>query len=61
MSQQETVMNHLNTYGELHTLDAINEYKITRLAAIVFNLRQLGINIITEPTGKSGIALYKLR
>jgi hypothetical protein len=61
MTQTECVLNHLNTYGELHNITAIHEYKILRLAAIVHNLRQLGHNIITEETGKSGVALYKLR
>lgn len=61
MTQTEVVLNHLHTYGELHNVTAITEYKILRLAAIVHNLRQLGYNIITEETGKSGVALYKLR
>lgn len=61
MAEMETktrkVKDHLLTYGEITSWEAIQQYKATRLASIIFNLRQDGWDIRTimmEDTDKYG-------
>lgn len=44
------VLSHLKSGRTITSLDAINLYGATRLSAIIFNLRQRGLNIATLPT-----------
>lgn len=44
------VLSHLKSGQTITSLDAINLYGATRLSAIIFNLRQRGLNIATLPT-----------
>lgn len=55
MTQRERVLNHLkaNPNG-ITSLDAIEVYGITRLSAVIFNLRAEGYSIATtEETGRN--------
>ena len=47
-SKTEKVLNHLEEYKTITSLEAIELYGATRLSAIIFNLRKRGYNIITE-------------
>lgn len=47
-SKTEKVLNHLEKYKTITSLEAIELYSATRLSAIIFNLRKRGYNIITE-------------
>jgi len=48
-SQIEDIMWHLHNYGKITSIEAINEYGITRLSDIIYKLRRQGITIISEP------------
>lgn len=48
MTQQERVLNHLKKYDSLSQLEATEKYRITRLSAIIKNLRDHGYTIITD-------------
>lgn len=58
MTQLQTVMIHLKRRGSITAWQAINEYNITRLSAIVFKLkRDLNIDIdstLVTTTTKKG-------
>lgn len=41
------VLNHLKKYGEITSMEAIENYGATRLSAIIFNLRKKGHDIDT--------------
>ena len=58
MSQKSKVLNHLKEYKRLSNINAIVDYRILRLAAIVHELRQEGYNIETETHAPSGVATY---
>ena len=47
MSQTSEILNHLQTHGSITSLEAINLYGATRLASIIYVLRQRGYNITT--------------
>lgn len=44
-TQIETVLYHLKTHKGITNYDAINEYGILRLSAIIFKLRKSGYEI----------------
>lgn len=46
-NKTEKVLEHLRTYGNITSLEAIDKYKATRLSAIIFNLRKRGLKIQT--------------
>jgi hypothetical protein len=46
-SQPKTILSHLKNKGSITSWRAINDYKITRLAAIIHSLRKSGHNIDT--------------
>ena len=49
MTKQDKVMNHLIEHGSITSWEAIQEYRATRLSAIIYNLRhKLGMNIESE-------------
>lgn len=41
MKQEDRVLRHLKDYGSITSWDAIQEYGITRLSAVIFNLRKI--------------------
>lgn len=45
--QKIRVLQHLEKYGSITSMDAFKEYGITRLAARIKDLRELGYDIIT--------------
>lgn len=47
-NQKEIVLNHFLMHGSITSLEAINEYGITRLADVIFKLRKMGFLIKTE-------------
>lgn len=47
-TQYNTVLKHLTYYGKITSWEAFTEYGITRLSAIIFNLRENGYNIRSE-------------
>ncbi|MDC1509223.1 helix-turn-helix domain-containing protein [Oceanospirillaceae bacterium] len=53
MSYNELVLNHLSTRNKITSIEAIGLYGITRLAAVVFDLKKKGHPIQT--TMKAGI------
>ena len=54
MTQEERILRHLNDYGSITSLEAMQEYGIMRLASRVSDLRAAGYNITkTMETGKN--------
>ena len=52
--QRGAVLDHLQSYGELTSMEAFEKYGATRLAAIVFDLKKMGHDIETrEIVGKN--------
>lgn len=45
--QKVRVLQHLKSYGSLTSIEAFEKYGITRLAAVIFDLRELGHDIRT--------------
>lgn len=43
------VKRHLIEKGSINSWTAINEYKATRLSAIIFILRKRGMDIVSKP------------
>ena len=44
--QKQDVLKHLNEHGKIRSLEAIKQYGITRLSAVIYDLRHYyGINI----------------
>lgn len=49
MNKTQKVIEHLNLYGSITSLEAIDLYGATRLSAIIFNLRhKYNLNIVNE-------------
>ena len=48
LSQKSIILNHLKSNGSITSWGAIQSYRITRLAAIINDLRKEGYNISTE-------------
>jgi len=64
LTQKEIVLKHLEEHGKITSLEAFQEYLITRLSAIIYRLRREGYDITSsERTSKRGsyYAEYKLR
>mgnify|MGYP004671035539 CR=1 FL=1 len=56
MKQTEKIARHLETYGSITSLEAMQEYGIMRLASRISDLKRAGIPIKTEMvTGKIGL------
>ena len=47
ITQEDKVLSHLKKYGSITSMQAFEEYGITRLASVVFKLRKQGYNIVT--------------
>lgn len=48
MSQTADIIKHLETYGHITSMEAIELYGATRLSGIIFVLRKRGMDIDTE-------------
>jgi hypothetical protein len=62
MSQEIKVLNHIKRYKKISSMQAFSKYNITRLAAIVYNLRAKGYAIKTDivTNAKSKYAVYSM-
>lgn len=63
ISKQQRVLNHLLKGKTLTTLSAYRLCKATRLAALIYNIRKKGYDVITtmEGKGREKYARYSLR
>lgn len=52
MTQYDRVLKHLQTCKGLTSFEAFERYGITRLSAVIFDLRQEGFNITTTTVCK---------
>lgn len=48
-SQKDIILNHLRKYGSINSLEAIRRYGITRISAVIYNIRNSGIPISATP------------
>ena len=61
--QNENILAHLKRVGSISSVEALEKYGAFRLSARIYELRKMGINIISERRHLSGnryIAIYKL-
>ena len=49
MTQYSIILKHLLENGSITSFEAFNLYGVTRLSAIIFNLRNDGFDIESEP------------
>ncbi len=69
LSQEKLVLQHLEDYGSITSMEAIRLFGATRLSAIIYNLRHnAGYDIITDHEKvitrygvKTTVARYKLQ
>lgn len=47
-SQEERILSFIKRHGKITTLDAFNEIGCSRLSARIFDLRQMGHDIVSE-------------
>jgi hypothetical protein len=54
------VLNHLQTHKQITSWEAITKYKCSRLAAVIYVLKERGHNITTQRVSenKSHFAIY---
>lgn len=60
-NQRHDVLNYLKEHGSITQLEAYHKFPapITRLSAVIFDLKKLGHNIVTESvTGKNCYGTY---
>jgi hypothetical protein len=62
MSQEIKVLKHIKRYKKISSMQAFSKYNITRLAAVVYNLRAKGYAIKTDIVNKanSSYAVYSM-
>ena len=54
MTQEEKILAYMERHGSITPLEAMNELGVMRLGARIFDLKESGIEIITETvTGKN--------
>lgn len=62
-TQNRIILSHLRQYGTITSLQAFQLFSITRLSGRIYDLRQLGHNIVTiYKTSERGgrYAVYRL-
>ena len=59
--QHEKVIAHIKRYGKITSMDAFRKYSITRLSAVIFDLRHSGYNIVTDMVTKKGTTYAEYR
>lgn len=57
-SQKQTVLDHIYEHGKITSLEAAVLYRITRLSARVYDLRQDGYNIQNRHIKRKGRPKY---
>jgi len=62
MSQEIQILNHIKRHKKISSMQAFSKYNITRLAAVVYNLRSKGylIKTNTVTSDKSTYAVYSM-
>ena len=48
MTQCEKIIRHMEDYGSISSLEAVNEYGIMRLASRISDLKRMGVSISKE-------------
>lgn len=48
VTQKDIVLKHLKDYGSISSWEGFTDYGITRLSAIIYNLRSEGFNVVSE-------------
>lgn len=48
MNQKERVLDYMSKFGSITSLEAFRDLGITRLSAVIFDLRELGYRIETK-------------
>jgi hypothetical protein len=57
-TQADAVLDHLLQFGSITSIEAIDNYKITRLSAVIHNLRHRdGIKIDTERVKQKAVGV----
>ena len=54
ISQENQILNHLKKHKFITSWEAIQEYRITRLSARIYELREKGFNIMTKNITENG-------
>ena len=63
LSQEDVIARHLEKHGSITSMEAFEQYKITRLSGRIFDLRAKGMDIVTDMVyGKGGTkyAVYRV-
>ena len=47
--QQAAVLNYIKQHGSITSMDAFEHLGVTRLSAVVYNLKNKGYDIVSEP------------
>ena len=53
-TQENQILNHLKKHKFITSWEAIQEYRITRLSARIYELREKGYQIITKNVTENG-------
>lgn len=68
MTQNERVLKHMRKYGTITTKQAYDLYGITRLGARIYELRNMGFDIVADTVTvknrfgeKAHVARYRIR
>lgn len=68
MTQNERVLKHMRKYGTITTKQAYDLYGITRLGARIYELRNMGFDIVADTVPvknrfgeKAHVARYRIR
>ena len=47
-SHSERVLDYMNNFGSISSLEAFRDLGVTRLSAVIFNLKKAGYNITSN-------------
>lgn len=54
LSQDLKVLNHIQTKGSITSWEAIKRYRITRLSAMIYNLKKMGYAVKCQWENRNG-------
>lgn len=63
-SHSERVLDYMNNFGSISSLEAFRDLGVTRLSAVIFNLKKAGYNITSnreKSTNRYGDTTYFAR
>ena len=63
-SHSERVLDYMNNFGSISSLEAFRDLGVTRLSAVIFNLKKAGYNITSnreKATNRYGDTTYFAR